>query len=135
MSKEYSKLEASLDKAYSEYIRLKAADDNGYIQCITCGVIRKWNDGMHNGHYISRAEKATRFNDTNCQCQCLHCNNFREGKKHIFRQRLVEKYGEDEVKKLEQLSQVKGGYKSFDLKILIPEYRAKVRALKKEKGL
>jgi len=33
-------------KALQKYVRLKAADDNGYCQCVTCGVVRKWYDRM-----------------------------------------------------------------------------------------
>ena len=32
-------------------VRLKAANENGYCTCVTCGVIKKWNDEMQGGHF------------------------------------------------------------------------------------
>lgn len=33
-----------LDRIFSEYIRLRDADNNGYIRCISCGKIVFWKD-------------------------------------------------------------------------------------------
>ena len=34
-------------------VRMKAADENGYCQCVTCGKVGHWKE-MDGGHYISR---------------------------------------------------------------------------------
>ena len=46
-------------KLMQELVRLKAADDNGYVECCTCGVVRLWNDRMHGAHFIGRKKLAT----------------------------------------------------------------------------
>jgi hypothetical protein len=53
-------LEKELDRVFSEYVRLRDADDNGWVRCITCGNAYPWKgtSNLHNGHYISRDVKA-----------------------------------------------------------------------------
>jgi len=134
--KGYRELEKILDRVFSEFIRLRDADDNGYVRCITCGSYHRWNDGdMHNGHYINRDVKAVRFNELNCAGQCAACNSFHSGKVYLYRQILVEKYGEDKVKEIEILANLGGNYDCFWLQTKIKEYREKVKQLKNEKGL
>ena len=125
-----------LDRSFSEYIRLKYSDGNGYCRCITCRQVHFWNDGyIHNGHYINRDVKVTRFDERNCRPQCLSCNSYHSGKIYLYRQRLLEIYGEAEIEKLELIANLGGGYKAWDLQQMIIEYRQKVKSLKKEKGL
>jgi len=132
--KGYRELEKILDRAFSEFIRLRDADGNGYVRCITCGSWHKWND-IHNGHYINRNVKAVRFNEANCNAQCASCNSFHSGKVYLYRQKLAEKYGEDEVVEIERLANMGGNYDCYWLRIKIKEYREKVKRLKIEKGL
>ena len=60
-SKSIAKL---VDEAATELqllVRLKAADDNGYVSCVVCGVTRHYLDGMQGGHFISRSRLATKL--------------------------------------------------------------------------
>ena len=57
---ELSKLDADLDRWFSKYTRLKNSKDGIYATCVTCGKTQELKD-MDNGHYISRARKATKF--------------------------------------------------------------------------
>ena len=123
-----------LDKVFSEYIRLKFSDDNGYCRCVTCGSIRKWND-IDNGHFINRDVKATRFDEINCRPQCVSCNHYHSGKAYKFRQALVEIYGEKEIKDMERKAELGGSFCAYQLREMIIEYREKVRMLKNEKCL
>ena len=47
-------------------VRLKAADDDGMVSCVTCGVSRKWNDEMQGGHFFERGRTATKLLIENC---------------------------------------------------------------------
>ena len=129
-------LEKVLDRVFSEFIRLRDADDNGWVRCITCGNAHIWNSGkMHCGHYINRDVKATRYNEINNNGQCESCNSFHSGKIHLYRWRLVQKYSEEEVENLEHIARLGGSYDRCWLQQKIIEYREKVRLLKREKGL
>jgi hypothetical protein len=127
-------LEKKLDRVFSEYIRLKAADENGIVQCVTCGNYHHWRE-VHCGHFIPRARKATRFNEMNCHPQCVRCNTFRGGEHDIYRLYLIGKYGKEAVEKLETLAWLGGSDDVFSLQIKLEEYKPKVKQLKKEKGL
>ena len=55
-------LKAKLDRIFSEYIRLRDANPQGYTVCISCGKIVPWKESDC-GHFINRSHMATRFKD------------------------------------------------------------------------
>ena len=124
-------LEKKLDRVFSEFVRLSAADDNGVVKCFTCGNCHHWKE-THCGHFIPRARKATRYSETNCHPQCVRCNIYRHGEPDIYRQRLTEMYGKEAVEKLEADARLGGNYDAYALQMLINEYTAKVKQLKTE---
>lgn len=124
---------AKLDKVFSEYIRLKNANDIGFCQCVTCGKYFHWTK-IQNGHYMSRRFMATRYSEMNCHPQCMSCNVMQHGNIPQYRMWLVRHYGEDKVKMLENaaLTQtVKMG--EYEYKELINYYTKIVKTLKNEK--
>jgi hypothetical protein len=85
-AKSYRQLEKQLDKVFSEYIRLRDADSQGYVWCVTCGKPHYWSDGhqVNCGHFIPRGRKATRFDERNCHGQCVQCNMYKSGEWDIY---------------------------------------------------
>ena len=69
--KTISKLKKELDKWFSLFIRLRDADSNGLVFCFTCGCSKYYKRGMQNGHFQSRKHLATRWDEENCQPQCV----------------------------------------------------------------
>ena len=104
MKNTISKLKKELDKWFSLYIRLREANEYGMVQCFTCGIVRGYKDGMQNGHFQSRKHMATRFDEENCQVQCIKCNIFDSGQQYLFSLRLDEKYGAGTSEELEYLA-------------------------------
>ena len=102
-------------KLMQKLVRLKAADDNGYVKCCTCGVIRLWNDRMQGAHFIGRGKLATKIHCStegqvmieNCHPACASCNQWAH-KTTLgileYRRYMVGMYGEDAVDELEALS-------------------------------
>lgn len=92
-----SKEMARADKYFSLYIRLKHADfETGTCKCCTCGKVIPWkspNGTTHAGHYISRKNQSTRYDERNVHPQCISCNSFNEGKHPEYGQFLNETYG------------------------------------------
>jgi hypothetical protein len=123
-----------LDRAFSLFIRLRDADENGNCRCVTCGKTAFWKD-MQCGHYIGRRHMQTRFHELNASAQCPWCNGRMEGQHFIFRQRLAERHGEDAVKKIEAVAQIPGGLDRELLNYLVGVYQENVKKLRKEKGL
>ena len=54
-------------------VRMKAADDNGWCMCVTCGGYKHWKE-MQGGHFISRRYTATKLLEKNIHPQCPGCN-------------------------------------------------------------
>lgn len=101
-----SKAMALADKWFSRFIRLRATDEEGYVQCFTCGKRAHWKD-VDCGHYCGRRHMTTRYNDVNCQPQCRNCNRMKEGNKPIFAVNLDRKYGSGTAERLTLLSNTK----------------------------
>ncbi len=120
----------TLDPLFSKYIRLKeAVKANGYVKCVTCGKIRKWNDQMEAGHYVSRDKKPTRYDERNVHVQCKSCNGYHSGELAEYAVYLVSEYGQDI---LVELTQKGREYKKFtldELKKMAKIYRKKIRDL------
>jgi len=54
-----SALEKELDRVFSIFIRMREANENGIVHCISCGKAVHWT-AMDNGHYIARAQQVRR---------------------------------------------------------------------------
>ena len=125
---------AALDRVFSEYVRLRDADKNGFGQCITCGKIVFWKDADA-GHAINRAHMSTRYNEMNVHLQCRHCNRFREGEVVEYSMALIKKYGKDAVDRLIAQKHFQSKMSDFEGRLLIKDYRKKIKELKRLKGL
>lgn len=127
-------LKYKLDRIFSEFVRLRDADANGYCRCISCGKIKRWKE-MDCGHYINRKHMSTRYNEMNCNAQCRHCNRFDEGNMQGYRRTLVRMYGEQNVLHLEALKNETRKFSDGEYIILINHYKELVSSMKKEKGI
>lgn len=56
-------------------VRMKAADDDGYCQCVTCPKRYHWKE-MQGGHFIERGKTATKIIEENINPQCPYCNQW-----------------------------------------------------------
>jgi hypothetical protein len=130
-----SKLKKELDKWFSLYIRLREATDEGLVQCFTCGNVNNYKVGMQNGHFMSRQFMATRYNEQNCQVQCVGCNMFKFGEQFKFSLALDSKYGKGTAEDLLHKSRQINKMSSKDFEEKISYYKLIVEKLLKEKGL
>ena len=84
-------------------VRVKAADDNGYCQCVTCEAISQWNDGMQGGHFISRGKTKWCLSEENVHPQCAACNGFGmkyHNKEAVYTIFMQDMYGHDFVQNM-----------------------------------
>ena len=119
---------------FSRFIRIRDTEDDGYCRCITCGKILLPKE-MDCGHYLKRQHQATRFSEINCGSQCSHCNRFEQGRDVIFRQRLVERYGEAKIVLLEEASRKSVKRSKTELDAIAEYYKQKAKELSKEKRI
>ena len=135
MVKTITKLKKELDTIFSLFIRLKEATDEGLVQCFTCNKVSHYKSGMQNGHFQSRKHLATRWDETNCQVQCVGCNMFKAGEQYKFAINLDAKHGEGTAEKLELLARTILKVSRIDYEEKITYYKDLVEKLKKEKGI
>ena len=134
MISERKKLIKKLDKYFSEFIRLTAADDNGYVRCPTCGKVYPWRK-TDCSHYIRRNVLSVRWDERNAIAQCQSENRFQGGNIHKLRPVLVERYGAEAIQEVDELEKKPWAEDVFSLQIKLDDYKEKVKRLKKEKGL
>jgi len=133
--KSISKLKKELDKWFSLFIRLRDATEEGLVQCFTCGAVKYYKKGMQCGHFQSRTFLATRFDEENCQPQCVGCNMFKQGEQYKFSLYLDTKYGEGKAEELQYLAKSIVKFTRVDYEEKIVYYKDLVNKLKKDKGI
>jgi hypothetical protein len=117
-----SKLVKKLDAVFSQYIRLKDADEFGNATCFTCGKIDHWKK-LQNGHFQSRKHYSTRWLELNCQVQCAGCNVFRYGEQFLFSKNLDIKYGDGTAEELYFKAKETIKLADFELEEMILKYK------------
>lgn len=122
-----------LDQVFSQYIRMRDADNDRTFVCISCGK-RLSLDQADCGHYVNRKHMSLRFSTKNCNAQCRSCNRFDEGNIQGYRRGLIEKYGERTVLLLESLKNQTNKITEFEYKEMIAFYKSEVKRLEQEKG-
>jgi hypothetical protein len=77
------------DILFSRLIRLKYADEKGYVRCYTSGVKMRYQDSQC-GHFISRKHLGLRWDENNARPQTSYDNCTLHGNLDVFRQKLNE---------------------------------------------
>lgn len=82
---------------------------NGFFICISCQKLKPINQ-MNAGHYYPkepRRYRSIRFDLHNINGQCVRCNKFLSGNLIEYRKNLLEKIGEENLKQLDKLAELK----------------------------
>lgn len=126
--------DAKLWKAFSQYIRLKHSDENGFCKCYTCGAVRHWKK-IDCGHGIGRQHKATKFDEKNNRPQCKHCNGFEGGKREEFKKQMDLEHGPGTWELMELKARQTSKRGQFEFDALEKHYKKLVIELLKQKHL
>jgi len=132
--KTISKLKKELDKWFSLYIRLRDADDLGFVKCYTSGRYYHYKS-IHAGHFMSRKCLSTRYCELNVQPQSIADNLFGQGEQYKFGLNLDAQYGEGTAESLQIKSRQIQKFSRVDYEEKISYYKEVVKNLKKEKGI
>jgi len=130
--KSVSALKRKLDKIFSQYIRLHWSTDEGQVRCITCGKRGHYKE-FHCGHFMSRGNNATRYDERNCNIQCIYCNIYKNGEQWKFGIEIDRLYGKGTADELVKLSNTIKKWKPYELEELIDIYKKRVKILKDKK--
>jgi|SRR5690606_28991210 len=122
-------------KVFSEFVRLRDSNENGYCKCFTCSNIRYYKN-MDCGHGIKRQHMATKFHEKNNHAQCKLCNGpAGQGKPKEYREAIAKKYGPGTWEELEMLSRTVCKFSNFEIKAMLLYYTEEVKKLKAAKNL
>jgi len=122
------------DSYFSKFIRIRDADEDGIIRCISCDKPVHW-EKADAGHFVKRQHKSLRFSEINVNGQCRSCNWLLQGNDIHYAKGLEEKYGKGTVKDLILLKNNTFHLGEFELKIISDHYKEKFETLRKQKGL
>jgi hypothetical protein len=75
------------DFLFSRLIRIRYADEKGYVHCYTSGVKLHWTKAQC-GHFISRSHLGLRWEETNARPQSEHDNCHLSGNLEVYEQKL-----------------------------------------------
>jgi len=120
----------------SKYIRLRDAiafckansidlsEFNDYrdlpVKCCTCGIIRTFRT-VDAGHFHGRGlggGSGTYFDERNIHAQCKRCNGFHGGQQAIYKEFMLEKYGQAVLDKLQVLHSAGRKYQYGELEAM-----------------
>ena len=93
-------------KLLQKYVRLKAADDNGYCTCVTCGKVDHYK-AMQGGHFYSRRHTVFKLYEENIHPQCPACNVYGMKTTRIqeaYRIYMEDMYGARRIRAMQRLA-------------------------------
>lgn len=116
-------------------VRLAAArPKTGEVECYTCDHVGHYKE-MHGGHFVSRRHLATVYDFRNCHPQCIRCNRFLNGNLDVYRTRLVQSIGLEQVEELERKKAEVVRYTKEQLVDLRIEFKQGIKEMLEVKGL
>ena len=124
--KSLSKLIDEAATLLQKLVRLKAADDNGYVSCVTCGSTKNWKE-MDGGHFISRRYLATKLMEENVHPQCKGCNGPRSGNLINYTLYMQDTYGREFVEELEELKSHGRKYYRSEVEKIISDLKESIK--------
>lgn len=96
-------------KMFSKYIRLKECiETTGQPELGRCCTCQKYYNikQLQAGHYIQGRRNAVLYIEDIVHIQCVRCNVFLHGNYHEYRTYMLERYGEEKLKHLENISKL-----------------------------
>ena len=115
-------------------VRLKAADENGYCACVTCGKIDRWQD-LQGGHFISRRFTAHKLLEEQIHPQCPGCNGPKKGNPVAYTLYMLDTFGREWVDNLEATKWDTKKYSRAEITEIIEDLKHYESEVRKTKGL
>ena len=110
-------------------VRMKAADDNGWCRCVTCGNYWHWKN-MQGGHFISRRYTATKLLEENIHPQCYGCNGPRAKDGIVtveYTNYMTDTYGREFVDELLVLKNTTKKYTREEIAQISAEFKEQIK--------
>ena len=109
---------------FNMYIRLREADKNGMVTCVTCGKRLHYKEA-NAGHFKHGLD----FVEDNQHAQCVYCNQYLSGRLDKYTIYMIDRYGRKRVDELEALANKAHKYSIPDLIELRQDFKDKIKTL------
>lgn len=114
--------------AFSLWVRLSAADEYGYVKCVTCG-LRKHYKEQQAGHFIPGRSNAVLFSEDGVHPQCYGCNIGKGGNWPAYYEYMLTMYGQEIIDELLiQRNQIVK-YSTVDYQKIEAKYKESVKCI------
>lgn len=133
-SKSLKTLKNKASKLFQLYVRLRDTDENGNGSCCSCGKFVYYKEADA-GHFVSRRFLSTMFDEKNCHLQCKGCNGFNNGCPEGYSLFLIEKYGVEELERLNQEKYKTIKINQYEYETMIDVYSEAIKEIKESRGL
>ena len=121
-------LVAKLDRVFSRFVRMKYADNDGQVSCVTCGKQAHWKE-VHAGHFVKRQHMSLRWDERNVMPQCVRCNLHMGGRQDDYAAYIVNEYGHATFADLIAKKHETKKWTRTELEELISTYSERVKML------
>lgn len=99
---------------FSRYIRLKNANHNGMVECVTCGELMHWKESQA-GHFIGGRTNSVLFDERLVHVQCRMCNIWLQGNYVAYTLYMLTQYSREEIEEFIALKHTIVKYSVADL--------------------
>lgn len=127
-------IDKKLWPVFSEYIRLRDSNENGFCTCITCPNIRYWKN-MDCGHGISRGHMGTKYHEENNHAQCKICNCHKRGNPVEYKKAVDKKYGPGTWEKIQAMARIPTKFGGFEVSTMLFYFQEEIKKLRAAKNL
>ena len=126
------KYEKQAKEWFSRLVRLKGClETTGHPEygfCFTCGQ-RFHISNLQCGHFVSGRGNSLFFEENNSVAQCILCNTYKGGNLEVYREKMIEKFGIEEVERLESLRHIPQRISSDIYQKMEGEFRGEFKKL------
>lgn len=95
----YGNAKNNVAKEFQKLVRLKAANCDGMVRCVTCGKRDHWKN-VDAGHFHKRRHEGTLFDVRNVAPQCKFCNDWKGGNDSNYAAWMEAEYTKQQIRRL-----------------------------------
>jgi hypothetical protein len=117
-------------KVFSEYIRLRDSNEEGFGKCFTCNRVIHYRKGDC-GHGIGRQHLGTKYDERNNHLQCKPCNGFDGGRREAYKEEMNKRYGPNTWELMDLKSRQVSKMGQFEIDALTEYYKNKIKELER----
>lgn len=133
-SKNITTAKKTADRWFNKYIRLRDADEDGYVECITCGSKNHLSENKTDaGHFVESDRLSVRYDEWNVHGQCKSCNLSASGKQYQMGKAINLKHGSFVADELIESAKDNLSYTKEELMELARKYKLMCEELENTK--